>query len=348
MLEIQGRMDYPFNAWYAAMWSKDLPRGQLVGKTYLGQPVVLYREPSGKPVAMADICPHRFAPLSRGELLPDGGVRCMYHGLEFAASGKCSLNPHGDGKIPPTMCVRTYPVTEKHTLVWIWMGKKEPTDTIPDFSVLDESSGLSTQRDSMTMAASYRLLADNLMDLSHASFLHEGILSHREGSNAAIEVEQVGDTVNSKRFSPSIPVAKIHDLMFKGDGKPIDSYTDIRWDPPGCLLLQTAAKVPGTDEGIGMNMLHFLTPENERSTHYMFGVARKPRPTDEDVKRQIAELRRYAFTQQDQPMIEAQQRIMDGLPEGTRQALIASIDSGPARVQRVLDRLIAEERDAGK
>ena len=158
------------------MWSKDLPAGQLVAKTYLGEPVVLYREPSGRPVAMADICPHRFAPLSRGELLADGGVRCMYHGLEFARDGRCSLNPHGDNRIPPAMGVRTYPVVEKHTLVWIWMGKREPTDTIPDFSLLDPASGLSTQRDAMTMKASYRLLADNLMDLSHTAFLHEGIL----------------------------------------------------------------------------------------------------------------------------------------------------------------------------
>ncbi len=339
-------MDYPFNAWYAAMWSKDLPAGRLVAKTYLGQPVVLYRKPSGEPVAMADICPHRFAPLSRGELLPDGGVRCMYHGLEFADTGKCSLNPHGDGRIPPGMAVRAYPVAEKHTLVWIWMGKNEPTDTIPDFSLLDESSGLSTQRDSMVMKASYRLLADNLMDLSHAGFLHAGLLSQREGANAAIEVEQSGNTVRCKRFSPGIALAKIHELTFRGTAKTVDSSTDIRWDPPGCLLLKTAVNVPGTDQGTGMNMLHFLTPENERSTHYFFGFARKPATGDEDIKRQIAELRRYAFTEQDQPMIEAQQRIMDGLPEGARPALLASIDSGPARVQRVLDRLIAEERDA--
>jgi phenylpropionate dioxygenase-like ring-hydroxylating dioxygenase large terminal subunit len=341
--------DYPFNAWYAAMWSKDLPSRQLVAKTYLGQPVVLYRDPFGRPVAMADICPHRLAPLSRGELLSDGGVRCMYHGLEFANDGKCSLNPHGDGRIPAALSVRTYAVTEKHTLVWIWMGKQEPTDTIPDFALLDESSGLSTQRDSMVMKASYRLLADNLMDLSHTAFLHEGILSQREGANALIEVEQVGNTVHSKRFAPNIPIAKIHELTFRGDGKRVDSYTDIRWDPPGCLLLKTSVqptRAEYIDDASGMNMLHFLTPENERSTHYMFGVARKPSAGDEAVKRQIGELRRYAFTQQDQPMIEAQQRNIDALPEGARPALLASIDGGPARVQRVIDRLIAEERDA--
>jgi vanillate O-demethylase monooxygenase subunit len=341
-------MDYPFNAWYPAMWSKDLPSSELVARTYLGEPVVVYRDPAGRPVAMADVCPHRFAPLSRGELLADGGVRCMYHGLEFTSSGKCSLNPHGDGRIPPTMCVRTYPVTEKHTIVWIWMGKKAPTDTIPDFSLLDDSSGLSTQRDSMLMKASYRLLADNLMDLSHTAFLHEGILSQREGANALIEVEQTGNTVHSKRFAPNIPIAKIHELTFRGDGGRVDSYTDIRWDPPGCLLLKTSVRPPRAeyiDDTSGMNMLHFLTPETERSTHYMFGVARVPTTGDEEVKRQVGELRRYAFTQQDQPIIEAQQRNIDALGKDARPALLASIDSGPVRVQRILDRLIAEERE---
>jgi phenylpropionate dioxygenase-like ring-hydroxylating dioxygenase large terminal subunit len=340
-------VNWPFNAWYPALWSKDLERGKLVAKTYLGEPVVLYRGEGGAPVALQDICPHRFAPLSRGELEPRGIVRCMYHGLEFDSRGQCVKNPHGDGQIPRTMCVRTYPVQERHTLLWIWMGRRAPRadDVIPDFGVMDETSGLSTQRDGIMIAANFRLLADNLMDLSHAAFLHEGILSNRDTVQAEIEVEQSGNTVRAKRFMANSSVSKLHDLMFRRDGKPVDQWTDIRWDPPGCLLLDAGVRAPGTMDEFSMHLVHFLTPESERSTHYLFGVARKPRAADDEARRQIAELRRFAFDEQDRPMMEAQQANMQRIEAagGARQTLIASIDSGAVRMQRVLDGMIADE-----
>src|SRR3954470_8034748 len=126
-----GSLAFPRNAWYPALWSQDLKAGELVARTFLGDPVVLFRDKAGAPVAMADMCPHRFAPLHRGELTAEGALRCMYHGLEFGPSGQCVKNPHGDGAVPRNCTVRTYPVREKHTLVWIWMGEGEPSDTIP-------------------------------------------------------------------------------------------------------------------------------------------------------------------------------------------------------------------------
>lgn len=343
-------MNCPFDAWYPALWSKDLPEKSLLSRTYLGQPVALYRDSEGSPVGLADQCPHRLAPLSKGKLLPGGIVRCQYHGLEFARDGHCVGNPHGDRRIPVAMCVRTYPLIEKHSLVWIWMGRRKPRehDTVPDFSMLDESSGLSTQRDSIMVGANFRLLGDNLMDLSHAAFLHQGILSSPEAAWANIEIEQQGKTVWCRRMMPNTPVAKLHDLLFRRDGKPVDQWTNIRWDPPGCLLLEAGVRAPGTDDGFSMQLVHFLTPETERTTHYLFGVARRTVVADEEVKQQIAELRRFAFDMQDRPMMEAQQANMDREESsgGAGPMLLASIDAGPARVQRILDLMIEEEKSS--
>ena len=50
------------NAWYMAMWAEDLPPGQPVGRTILGEPVVLFRRADGSPAAITDRCAHRFAP----------------------------------------------------------------------------------------------------------------------------------------------------------------------------------------------------------------------------------------------------------------------------------------------
>ena len=61
--------------------------------------VAAIRDAGGEAVALADRCPHRFAPLSRGRVVDDT-LECPYHGLRFGAHGHCVFNPHGDGRVP--------------------------------------------------------------------------------------------------------------------------------------------------------------------------------------------------------------------------------------------------------
>jgi vanillate O-demethylase monooxygenase subunit len=344
-------MSYPRNAWYPALWSQDLKAGELVARTFLGDAVVLFRRDDGSAAAMADVCPHRFAPLSLGKLLAGSTIRCMYHGLEFDAGGRCVKNPHGDGRLPRNCDVRTYPIVEKHTLAWIWMGEA-PADpaAIPDYGVMDPASGLATLRDGIRLEANYRLMADNLMDLSHAAFLHLGILTTEEAAWADIKVEHQGTTLWSSRWMPNIPIPKLYDLLFRRDGQRVDHWTRMRWDPPGCFLLDVGVQPPGTsrEEGFTLMATHLLTPETERSTHYLFGVARRPDVSEESIRQQVADLRRYAFEMQDKPMLEAQQRNIDYLERtgGARPVLLPSIDAGPVRLQRILDDMV--ERESGQ
>jgi hypothetical protein len=61
---------YLKNAWYVAAWSNEIGR-DLVERTICEQPILLYRKENGDPVAIGDMCPHRFAPLSMGKLIGD-------------------------------------------------------------------------------------------------------------------------------------------------------------------------------------------------------------------------------------------------------------------------------------
>src|SRR5262245_28073206 len=137
LLETKNKMisgAYLHNAWYVAAWSDDLADGQLLARTILKEPVVLYRTADGGVAALEDRCPHRFAPLHMGKIVKGDAVQCPYHGLEFDSSGACVLNPHGTKNIPPRARVRSYPVTEKHKAIWIWMGEREPDlAKVPDF-----------------------------------------------------------------------------------------------------------------------------------------------------------------------------------------------------------------------
>ena len=344
-------MEFLRNTWYAALWAQDLAPGQLVPRTFLNEPVVLFRQADGTAAAIADICAHRFSPLSKGKIVHGNHVRCPYHGLEFDGRGQCVGNPHGDGRIPNHMKVRAYPVHEKHSLLWIWMGNR-PADTglIPDFTLLDPDSGrMVSKRDWILMEAGYRLITDNLLDLSHTAVIHDGILGSEHTIRADLTVTETGNQLRVARELPNVPVPGLYDLMFRRDGGLVDLWMNMRWDAPGCLLNDTGVKPPGEprDAGTGFFGTHFLTPQTEDTTYYLFAAVRfNPiswgEPLDSEIHRQLSELRRIAFEDQDQAIIKAQQANIRRAPYPLKPVLF-DIDIGPARYKRVLDTMIHRE-----
>ena len=69
---------------------------------------------------------------------------------------------------------------------------------------------------------------------------------------------------------------------------------------------------------------------------------------DAEVSEQLSALRRYAFDEQDRPILEAQQRAYDlaGGPDSLRPVML-SIDAAPLRARRVLAKIIEiENQDA--
>jgi phenylpropionate dioxygenase-like ring-hydroxylating dioxygenase large terminal subunit len=345
-------MTYLRNCWYAALWAEALPGDELVAKTLLDEPLVFFRDAAGKPVAMDDMCPHRLAPLRLGKLLPDGTIQCGYHGLQFDGTGQCVKNPHGNGTVPKNCRVKTYRLVEKHSMVWIWMGDAEPDETlIPEFSYLDADSGYDVgHRDTITMDTNYRYIVDNLMDLSHAAYLHDGLLGNAETAWAEIEVRQDGHYIFAKRDMFNVSPPLLRDLLFKRDGAPVNMWATIRWSAPGAVLNDVGTYAPGTDrkDFSGQLGCHILTPETADTTFYFTAAARQgplgvaPEEGDEEFKARIAELRRFAFKEQDDPMLKAQYENIRKHP-GVKPVLM-QVDAGPVRCQRLLDGLIAAEQ----
>lgn len=343
---------YLRNAWYVAAWSEDLADEAVLGRMILKEPVVLYRQTNGEVVALQDRCPHRFAPLSMGKVLRGDRIQCPYHGLEFDRTGACVLNPHGNKHIPPRARVRSYPVTEKHKAIWVWMGE-QPADPakVPDFSVLDNVPELhATKRDRITIKANYELIIDNLLDLSHTSYLHEGILGNAETVESDISIEQDGDDVVVSRYARNAKVPGMNKLMWPDVPDQVDKFTEMRWMAPSTLRLISGVCLPGAakDSGSGYHAIHLLTPETDRTTHYFFtavrfGVFSKGDELNRQIQEKIAAMRRFAFEEQDAPVIEAQQRIIDH-SETAVDPVILAIDVGPVRYKQVLNKLIRAEQ----
>jgi len=343
---------YLRNAWYVAAWSDEVTEGHLLGRIILKEPVVIYRMADGKIAALADRCAHRFAPLSMGKIVGHGRVQCPYHGLEYDTSGACVLNPHGNKNIPPRARVRSYPVTEKHKAIWIWMGDQLADHSkVPDFSVLDNVPELhATKRDSIVIKANVELIIDNLLDLSHTSYLHDGILGNVETVESDIKVEHDGDDVVVSRYARNAKPPGMNVLMWPDVPAKVDKFTQMRWMAPSTMRLISGVCLPGAtqESGSGYHAIHLLTPETDRTTHYFFtavrfGVFSTGDELNRQIQEKVAATRRFAFEEQDAPVIEAQQRIIDNSQTSVDPVILA-IDVGPVRYKQVLKKLIGAEQ----
>ncbi len=99
------------------------------------------------------------------------------------------------------------------------MGDETPDPAlIPDYHFLDPANDFAVvPRDHLHMRVDYRLIISNLLDLSHVSFLHDGILGNAQTAIADIEWKKAPDEVEVSRFSANVSPPEMFDLMFLND-----------------------------------------------------------------------------------------------------------------------------------
>lgn len=341
------------NAWYVAACSRDLAQGGVLGRIIMNHGLAIYRTAEGKVVALEDRCPHRYAPLSLGHVCKDGRIACPYHGLEFDADGACTHNPHGDGRIPRAAVVRSYPVDEKYGFIWVWMGVREQAGPLPAIDFLEPGTGYRlNQPDYLHMETPWNLIIDNLVDLSHVSFLHEDLLGTRDMIGPKNELVQNGNSITVSRFMPSVAPPEYSDLIYLADGQLVDKNHIVTWMPPTVILLDINVTSPGRprDEGTGVYAAHLITPETATTSHYHFAAARwglieRPPEEDERIEKRLAEARRKAFAEQDDPMMRAQFEVIKR-HGGVFRPIMLDIDVGVVRWRRILDQMVIEETRA--
>ena len=341
-------MKYVQNAWYMAAWSDEVETSRLLARTLLEEPVVLFRDSGGKPRALFDRCPHRFAPLSMGRLEGDV-VTCGYHGLRFGGDGACVRNPHGP--ITRGLAVRGYPVVEAYRAIWIWMGDPALADaaTIRDLGFLTASPETAFNKGYVLGRGHYQLFVDNILDLSHTDFLHENTLgggsitrtppkvAEREGGIVAIDWHSFNE----------VPIPLVAKRLPAGIDR-VDSWTEVEWNLPGVMKLVNGAVPAGTSRERADHVVnvHIITPETAGTTHYFFASTRNFRVDDAAFNEEIRQTRAHIFSTEDEPMIAAQQaRIGDSDFWSLKPALM-KIDGGAVMVRRRMEAMIAAEHAA--
>lgn len=274
-------MTFIQNAWYVVALRREI-EDRLFSRRVLGTSVVLYRDSVGKVVALRDRCSHRGYPLSEGTL-KDDVITCGYHGFCFSASGECLRVP-GQGTAPSRARVRSYPVVENGPFVWIWPGRPE----LADPSAIPTETGFADDRytfvsGNVVIEGNYRLVVDNLLDLSHESFIHATKIGTTEVAETPITTDHDYDcwVARAERVMKACECPPTYQAR-TGLRSPIDRLQRLQYFVPALYLLDTvvepAAGVnppPGQPErSFRGKVVYGLTPDTERTTHYFFAIGR--------------------------------------------------------------------------
>ena len=326
--------------WYMAAWADEVQGEALFSRTLLGKPWLIWRKADGTYAMIADRCPHRFAPLSMGKRVGDT-VQCRYHGLGFDGAGTCVHSPF-PGDPPAHVSAPAMPIVEKHRGLWFWPGDPALADParIPDFSFLDEDRGM--HRGCLRIEGNYELITDNLMDLTHAEFLHietfgvNGSIFHGEQT---VRQDEDGAIWNNWDMTGAEPPEWSKPML--EPGAKIDQWLHMRWHAPASMALTVGLAKAGTQRaGIILPAMvnpHIITPETETSSHYFY---------DHEDNEQAAEMARRVFVEEDEPMIEAAQRALGVQDFWDARPAILKTDAGAIRARRALMQLRKAEEAA--
>jgi len=337
-------------SWYCAAWSAELADKPL-GRHILGMPLVIYRDTGGKPVALTGRCAHRFAPLAQGVVVGDE-IQCRYHGLRYGPDGRCTLNPNGDGYIPSNARLRSFPIREHQGALWVWMGDADAADPaqIPSFPFLQDS-GYSVKTGYLSVQANYQLVIDNLLDLSHAQYLHASTLATfspdpERKPQLDHSFRQEGREVVSEYRLRGVAASPLMRSLF-----PLaigDRISRIRWFPPSNLKLDSELVPEGTDGGgLHLPSLHLLTPETKTSTHYFFVIGRNARVDDREEDEKMLMLVKRAFETEDEPMLRSCQEMMGTTDLMSCDPVLLKTDVAAVRARRVIKELLDEQNREG-
>ena len=339
---------FPKNAWYVACTPDEIDAGPL-GRKICGESIAFYRGDEKRVAALEDFCPHRGAPLSLGRVC-EGKLVCGYHGLSMGCDGKTVSMP--GQRVRGFPAIRTFPVEERSGVVWVWPGDAALADKalIPHQEWFDNDAwafggGL------FHIACDYRLMIDNLMDLTHETYVHSNSIGQKEIDEVPCKTQVDGNQVVTSRFMENIEAPPFWKMALRGNGLAddvaVDRWQICRFTPPASVMIEVGVAHAGhggynasAEHKVYSVVVDFMTPETDTSIHYFWGMARKFKPEDQALTDSIREGQGKIFSE-DLQMLELQQRNLLDHPE--RALLMLNIDAGGVQSRKILDRMMAAE-----
>lgn len=295
-------------------------------------------------MALRNRCSHRGYPLSAGTRVGDG-IECGYHGFTFDGTGRCVAVP-GQSRVPSRADVTAYPTVEVGPFVWAWVGEPVP-EAVPDpgppaTGHLGEQ-GWEFSTGYVSIAAAYGLIIDNLLDLSHESWVHSTKIGTPEIAQTptTTETDLEHRVVRMSRHMEGVTSPPTYAAM--GLESPVDRWQDIEFHAPSLYVLHVRVAKAGTPVGSSEDadsyrsrVVYGVTPCDGASTHYFFAIGRNRDLGDPSVTAATCK-RQYDLIAEDAAAVEAVQAMNDA--EGMASEVSVKVDTGALAARRLLHAL---------
>src|SRR5579862_8306075 len=122
--------------WVPALLSWELPEPDCppVRLQLLGEPLVGFRDTSGRVAILDEHCAHRKASLFLGRN-EEPGLRCVFHGWKYDVDGQCVDMPcePPESRFAEKIQLKAYPTLELGGIIWAYMGPKSKLPPAPKF-----------------------------------------------------------------------------------------------------------------------------------------------------------------------------------------------------------------------
>jgi vanillate O-demethylase monooxygenase subunit len=328
--------------WYAVAWDHDIKHAAFA-RTVCGEPIVFYRQTTGGLCAFEDCCPHRLLPLSLGYVKGDHLV-CKYHGLEFDSCGECVWMPGQQG-VHREATIRSYPVAERHRFVWVWIGSPELADEnkIPEMPWCSDRNWV-FEGSTYHIKCNFQLLVDNLMDLSHETYVHPTSIGQHEIVEAPIKTTSDENSVTVTRWMYNIDPPPFWAANLRSRQK-CDRWQICHFSLPANVMIDVGVALAGTgapqgdrSKGVTGIVVNLMTPETETTTWYHWGMVRNFQVEDRGLTFRIRDAQASVFAE-DMEILDAQQQNILRRPE--RKLLDLKIDSGGVYARRIIAQELA-------
>lgn len=335
------------NAWYAVATSEELTDTPL-GRDVMETSVVLFRDTAGRPVVLQNRCCHRSFPLQHGTIEGDS-IRCAYHGLRYARDGRCVEIPMHE-RVPDSLRLRAYPAVERPPFVWVWFGDPDAADeaAIPHPEWLG-SPDWDAYVGYIPIGGSYVHLHENLLDLSHLSFLHPKTFGTPEYARAPVELQIEGTDIQAwRRVECELP--DIYAVPLGWKGQKVLRSSGSQFVSPALhvntgILRNLEIGEREQDPLPTIRVAQVITPESRERTHYWYVGCRNFARGRPDMDEFMAKAQYAAFAE-DQFAIEQITRIRRVDAAGAAPEAHIPTDAPGIAMRRHLHALAAAEQPA--
>lgn len=283
--EIDDAAAYPFrntvppvrDAWYVVAYSSEVSETP-IERWVLDVPLAMYRDASGRAVVLDATCPHRGYSLAKGKVVDDCIV-CPYHGLRFGTDGRCVYVPSQD-HAPPRMAVRSYLVHEVSGWVWIWAGDTQKATAFPQLpGICDGEAWVVDVRLYGLVQARAQLMNDNLLDLTHVTFLHSDSIGSPDVAATEQECSYGEHWASSRRYVRRANLTPALQAAWGIDGLVDRELVQTFYMPSiHCGFDQFVRSEDAATSDAGAVLacrrnFHAVTPATSTSSHYFFARA---------------------------------------------------------------------------